>query len=70
MSKSDLWGACEEDEYQERSAILEYDANMSRGEAEHTAKWMVARRTGKAPPRQVRQDTLQKELFSATRSNR
>lgn len=70
MSKSDLWGPDEEDEYQERAAILEWEAGMSRAEAEHTARRMVARRSGKVPPRQAQHNALQHELFRATRENR
>lgn len=64
MSKADLlglsmWGPDEEEEYRERAAILEFDANLSRAEAEHTARWMVANRSGKAPPSPRAQNAAQ-----------
>lgn len=68
MSKNDLWGLSEEDEYQERAAILEYNANMSRAEAEHTARWMIARRSGKVPPRKTNPNAWQNDMFHARRS--
>lgn len=65
MRKTEPWGPDEEEEYQERAAILEYDAGMARAEAEHTALWMVSKRTGKVPPtiasrnrREIRQGAL------------
>lgn len=45
------WGEAEEADYQERAAILEYEAGLPRAEAEHTARWMVARSSGTVPPK-------------------
>lgn len=44
------WGEAEESDFRERAAILEYEAGMSRAEAEHTARWMVVRSSGATPP--------------------
>lgn len=43
------WGEAEEADFQERAAILEFEAGMERAEAEHTARWMVAKASGAVP---------------------
>lgn len=50
MTPLRAWGEAEEADYQERAAILEYEAGLPRAEAEHTARWMVARSSGAVPP--------------------